>query len=270
MNNFKINFNLQELDKVMPFGEEANYSISWFGLTDGLLWIEVGTHTIYEYNQVAQDYFGNGPQYNDYYISRFLEDFSETFRYVGESIPEILYQNLETFDNKMSEWQELNEDKDDDLYDEFYFNEYCALGDWYWNRSFDSMHLIGGPYISCCRCGDKLKIIWESSYELDDGNSIWTSPKGCVEVTYEEFINAVGEFFKAFFVEMDKQVNNAIEKDWKSIILDKERLALENKKRKEGFLQQVSLLRNTREKSGWDEITELYLKMDTEITGEIC
>ncbi len=265
MNNFKINFKLQELDKVMPFGEPPNLSLHWFGLTDGLLWIDVGTHTIYEYSQAAQRYFDNAPRYNDYQISRFVEDFFDTFRYVGESIPEVLYHNLEIFDNKMSAWKELYEDKDDDIFDEFYFNEYHELRDWYGNRSFDSAHLIGGPYIGCFRCGDKLKIIWESSHELDDGNSIWTSPKGCVELTYEEFINGVEEFFKAFLVEMDSQVDNAILKDWKSIGLDKEMLAWENGQRKEGFLQQLSLLRNTEEKTDWDKVAELYLKMENEL-----
>lgn len=270
MNNFKINFKLQELDKIMPFGQAPNLSLHWFGLTDGLLWIEAGTHTIYEYSQAAQRYFDNAPRYNDYQISRFVEDFFDTFRYVGESIPEVLYHNLEIFDNKMSAWKELYEDKDDDIFDEFYFNEYHELRDWYGNRSFDSAHLIGGPYIGCFRCGDKLKIIWESSHELDDGNSIWTSPKGCVELTYEEFINGVEEFFKAFLVEMDSQVDNAILKDWKSIGLDKEMLAWENGQRKEGFLQQLSLLRNTEEKTDWDKVTELYLKMNLELEVDLC
>ena len=46
-NTLKINFQLQELDKVMPWGTNMH----WFGLTDGLLWINVGEQTIYEYNE---------------------------------------------------------------------------------------------------------------------------------------------------------------------------------------------------------------------------
>ncbi len=64
---------------------------------------------------------------------------------------------------------------------------------------------------------------------------------------------------------MDRQVDNAILKDWKSISLDKEMLAWENGQRKEGFLQQISLLRNTEEKTDWDKVAELYLKMENEL-----
>ncbi len=53
MNGLKINFRLQELEKVMPFGKEPHLSLHWFGLTDGLLWIDVGTQTIYEYSEAA-------------------------------------------------------------------------------------------------------------------------------------------------------------------------------------------------------------------------
>ena len=77
MNRFKINFQLQELDKVMPFGERLH----WFALTDGLLWIDAGTQTIYEYSEAAQAYFGSDIKYNDYQIARFLEDFFGIFRY---------------------------------------------------------------------------------------------------------------------------------------------------------------------------------------------
>ncbi|MDE5590379.1 MAG: hypothetical protein K2J60_14770, partial [Acetatifactor sp.] len=49
MNNLKINFQLKELDKVKPFGEDADRSLHWFGLTDGFLWINAGTQTLYEY-----------------------------------------------------------------------------------------------------------------------------------------------------------------------------------------------------------------------------
>lgn len=50
MNKLKINFRLQELDKIMPFGTAPDLTFHWFGLTDGYLWIDVGNRTIYEYS----------------------------------------------------------------------------------------------------------------------------------------------------------------------------------------------------------------------------
>ncbi len=60
----------------MLWGEEPHRHIHWFGLTDGLLWIDVGGQTIYEYSDAALNYFGTDIRYNDYQIVRFLEDLS--------------------------------------------------------------------------------------------------------------------------------------------------------------------------------------------------
>lgn len=38
---FKINHILQRPEKIIPWGDKEK-SLSWFGLTDGLLWIEAG------------------------------------------------------------------------------------------------------------------------------------------------------------------------------------------------------------------------------------
>lgn len=265
MNSLKINFQLQELDKVMPWGEEPHLSLHWFGLTDGLLWIDIGTQTIYEYSEEGQKYFGNSIKYNDYQISRFLEDFSRTFRYVGESIPIELYNIIDEFDSKTERWKACYIDEEDEVFNQFYFEEYCELCEWRSDRTFDSGHLVGGPYIGCFRCGDKIKIIWESTFELDNGKSIWTAPKGSLEMSYDEFVLSVTNFFDMFFHAMDIQVENAVIKEWGNIAIDKQRLVKENDERKSGFLQDISFLRNTCENTNWDKVMMLYSKMQDEI-----
>lgn len=42
MSGLKINYKLQDLNHVMLWGEKPHRNIHWFGLTDGLLWIDVG------------------------------------------------------------------------------------------------------------------------------------------------------------------------------------------------------------------------------------
>lgn len=235
------------------------------GLTDGLLWIDVGTQTIYEYNDVAQNQFGCSVKYNDYQISRFLEDFSWTFRYVGESIPEELYNILDAFDSKADRWKECHEDEEDEVFDKFYYDEYWELYKWRADRTFDSGHLVGGPFIGCFRCGEKIKILWESEYKLDNGESIWTAPKGSFEMPYNEFVLSVTEFLDSFFAAMDKQVENAIAKEWGNISLDKQRLAEENVERKLSFSKALSYLKNTCVSTDWDKIMKLYYKMEEEL-----
>lgn len=212
--NFKINFQLQEIDKIIPWGDNQDY-MSWFGLTDGLLWIDIGNNTIYEYLQAAREYWKHDDlKYNDYQLSRFLEDFSEIFYWVRESIPESLYNNIDKFVEYTDNWNNQHIDEPDDLFDKFFYEEYIPLTEWFGVRTFDSAHLIGGPLIGCFRHEDRIKIYWNSDYTLDNGNSIWTSPKGIVELKYEDFIIEVERFFHLFFKAMDKQVELAVSKNW--------------------------------------------------------
>ncbi len=264
MSKLKFHFQLKELDKVEPFGEDAHRSLHWFGLTDGLLWIEAGTQTIYEYSAEANAFFGNCTRYYEYYLARFLEDFSHIFRYVGESIPEKLYHNLDKFEKRSEQWRSLHEEEEDDIFDLFFDEEYCAVCEWWWNRGFDSGHLIGGPDINFFRCGEKIKILWESTFQTGSGESIWTAPKGSFEMSYEDFTSSVAEFFDSFFEAMDKQVENAVEMEWGSIELDKQRLIEENEARKSIFAREIGLLKNSDEHTNWDKIMAIYEKMELE------
>ena len=103
-----INFKLKEIHKIEPFGQEPELSLSWFGLTDGDLWLNFGDETIYEYSKEALKYFGDKPTpYNDYYIARFIEDFTEIFSQISESIPLELYNltsNLKKFHSNANKW----------------------------------------------------------------------------------------------------------------------------------------------------------------------
>lgn len=264
MKDFKINFQLQKIEDIQPFGEKGNYSLHWFGLTDASLWLNIGTQTVYEYSPYASKIFGEQLKYNDYYLSRFIEDFFGTFDFLTESVPEKLYNSIESFTSDMDKWENLHIDEPDEIFYKFYegFNElYTCFG----NRSFDSGHLTDGPQIGFFRCGNKIKIVWESSECSDGDESIWTAPQGSFEMSYDDFIISVKQFYNEFFAEMDKQVKRAVEKDFKEIDLDKQQLIAEHAERKNEFLNKLLLLENARNTTDWDKIMALYSKMEEEI-----
>lgn len=267
---FKINFQLRELDKIIPWGENGG-NLHWFALTDSELWITVGKGTIYEYSEAALEQwkeYENNPRYNDYYLSRFLEDFSHTFRYVSESIPRYLYDISETFLKRSYEWKESHINDADDIFDIFYDNEYTTLTEWFHERIFDSGHLIGGPLIGCFRCEDKIKIWWESDYLLKNGESIWAYPDGVYELPYGEFVAEIRNFFDSFYSEMDKQVELAVQKEWGSVELDKRRLVKENEERKIGFDRQIDFLDKASGKTDWERVKAAFEQMEKEMKGE--
>lgn len=241
MSKFKINFELKtNLDEIAPFGEAGSYSLSWFGLTDGLLWITAGDKTVYEYSEAANREWGGETRYNDYYLSRFLEDFSEIFESIAKPISRGLYDSVEGFEELSQKMLDEIPD-DDEVFDEK-LDEYMEKTEWFRSRTFDSGHLIGGPIIGCFRCGGLLKFYWNSGYSLESGESIWTSPRGSLEIPYSEFTSEVKRFFAEFREKMDEQVKRALEKDWGEIRVDKEYLVKENAERKIGFEQKTAKL----------------------------
>lgn len=243
MSGFRINFELKtNLDEIAPFGEKGSYSLSWFGLTDSLLWITVGGKTIYEYSDAAMAEWGN-VRYNYYYLSRFAEDLSDIFGKTALSVSSEQYSSVERFEeiSRSLLETEVPDDPDDPLFEQK-FDEYLEKTEWYTDRVFDSGHLTGGPHIGCFRCGDMLKLYWNGEFLLESGESIWTSPSGIYEMPYDEFVREVKRFFAEFFDEMDAQVKRALDKEWEDIAVDKEYLIRENAERKIGFGQKLALL----------------------------
>lgn len=273
MSEFRINFSLKDLKAIVPFGENRDL-LSWFGLTDALLWISFGKHAaIYKYSDKYVESIENTSGvkrscYNDYYLSRFLEDFTGIMRYVSEPVPKLLYDVVGEFINAADKWRCIhlgdNEDDIPDGYFEFEENEYLPLTEWFYNRTFDSGHLVDGPLVGFFRYGNKIKVRWVSDYDRKNGESIWTVPCGNYEIMYSEFVAEVKRFFGEFYEKMDEQVNLALSTDWGDVRLDKELLVQENAKRKIYFNSQIALLENPLEQTDWVSILSLYEKMRKE------
>ncbi len=243
MSGFKINFELKQPNEIAPFGEKGCYSLSWFGLTDGLLWITAGDKAVYEYSNAALKEWGGDTKYNDYYLSRFLEDISDIFANIAEPVSRELYDSVEDFEERCEERLEQfpNYDDDPEEFDRLY-DEYLEQKAWFNDRVFDSGHLRGGPIIGCFRCEDKLKFYWNGDAALESGESIWTAPRGSFEMPYNQFAAELKRFFNEFYDKMDEQVRSALERDWGEIAVDKEYLVRENAERKIGFDQKLSRL----------------------------
>lgn len=266
-----INFKLKDIEKINPVGQKPNLYLSWFWLTDGELWLKIGDATIYEYTNEAINYFGNKKSpYNEYYIVRFLEDFTNLFEKIRMSIPDNLFkitENLNEFRNETSRWLNIY-DNDGDEYPDFYFEEYYKLTSWINERGFDSYHLIDGPELYFFRNKNKIRIIWEAESDIENGISIWTAKDGSFEMNYSDFITEIKIFGQYFFDSMDKQIELTIAKDWEGIKVDKERLLEEQKERKLTFNKHLLLLENAiSDEAYWDQINELFKRMKSEITN---
>jgi len=264
-----INFKLKDFDKIIPVGQEPNLRLSWFWLTDGDLWLKFGNETVYKYTEEAIQHFGNKTTpYNDYYVVRFLEDFTELFEKISISIPDKFYkltENINQFRIDTQKWLDIY-DTNQEEYSDFYFEKYDKLVSWTYERLFDSSHLIGGPHLSFFRNNDKIRIVWDTEHILENGISLWTAKDGSFEISYSEFIENVKRFGEQFFDAMSNQIQLTLTKEWGEVKVDKVRLVEEHKERKLEFEKRLSFFeREVKDEINWEEIDELYKRMIDEI-----
>ena len=260
---FRINFKLKKPAEITPWGE-LQPTLHWFGLTDSLLWIDISNSVIYEYTEAYTDECGNSVKYNEYQLSRFLEDFSEILPSVSRSVPKLFYDAIENFEKDTKKWESLYIDEDDETFENFYEEGYEPLTSWFYMRCIDSGHLVQGPQIGFFRCDDNIKIWWDS--ENYNQHSIWRFPSGCFEIVYSEFVSEVERFFSSFYKEMDKQVEEITQNGIPGVYVDNDALIQENKLRKDGFYQKVASLKNMKkELIDWKDIMILYDRMRAEL-----
>ncbi len=261
---FRINYILKKPEKIVPWGDETK-SLHWFGLTDGLLWIDAGTSVIYEYAEPHPDAFGEQVKYNDYQLTRFIEDFLQLTPVISESVPEYLYDVIETLSDDFRAWKEMYIDKSDEEFDRFYDDFYAPLSDWFYNCFLDSGHLVCGPYIGFFRCKDKLKIVWNSD-SLEDGTEMWKFPNGIYETDYQSFVSEAVRFINSFTADMDKQVADVAANGILGVFVDTDALVRENERRKDTFGQQLRFLYSEdKHETDWDKIHGLYVMMRNEM-----
>ena len=230
------------------------------------MWIDVGDSVIYEYLEAHADHDGMPVKYNDYQLSRFLEDFFNILPYVAESILEYLYDSVDTHERDLLRWEALYLEKSDEEFSRFAEEQYEPLHDWFYHRSFDSGHLICGPLIGCFRFGERLKLMWDSDRLNDGRTSIWKYPMGTHEIRYSEFVAEISRFFDSFFRDMDNQVAKVVTGGIPGVHVDTDALVRENIQRRHFFEQKVNALTSEdRIHTDWDAVKRYFDKMMSEI-----
>jgi hypothetical protein len=263
-----INFKLKDPVEIIPWGIEPNTRMHWFGLTDGDYWLHLGDKTIYEHtNEIAVAWDISGTPYTDYYIVRFLEDFTEMFAAIGEPIPEELYQmtrshfSLFDFYERATTWLEkLGDNETADI--NLYFDKYHKIIEWIYSRTLTAGHLKYGPKISFFRCNDKISIIWRCDHKDENDIPVWTAGNGEVEMLFDDFVREVKNWGELFFAAMEIQVGKAVEREWGNIEIDKARIKEEQNERNQDFIDKVNILTQTQHKStDWSLVSSLIKEM---------
>lgn len=206
-----FNFSLVPVEQVQPWGEANDKSLSWFGLTDGQYWIEVGDEKLFEYSENFLQKRG-GSRYCDYQIARLYEDILEITPYALEAIPNFLVQHItgKTGLDWALKYQSWYEKKHMPLGEDQFWRMADQAYSWVMKRILDSLYLLQGPRIIIWSNSDGINIEWNNRNKLFENKPLWTAIEGCFKISSEEFINEVRSFHNRLMQQMDDRVKRVI------------------------------------------------------------
>ncbi|XZF13504.1 DUF5984 family protein [Chitinophagaceae bacterium MMS25-I14] len=259
---FRINFQLKPPANISPWG-----SMGWFALSLGEYWLTIGDKQFYEYTSaILEVWNGKEQKYVDYQLARFIEDFTTTFTYIAESLPNDFYAMTQDAMIFSGFYQKASDTVDDLIYgdtsDEVVYRAHKIVK-WAADRSISAMHLNYGPAIFFFRNGNKLRIVWFAGDKTDEGIPVWTAGNGTLEMAYNEFVIAVEDFKDRIFEAMGQQIALANIMEWPDSYVSKEGRVAEQKEREESFAIRLDMLKSGEIKNtDWNEIRQTMKRLN--------
>ncbi len=207
-----INFALRPVDEIEPWGTTPDLSLSWFGLTDGIYWIDAGGEQLFRYSDKLVESWPNdsfvGP-YVDYQVSRLYEDLIAILPAILCPLPHrlsvLIQKSMESpswLDAYFS-WEGQISKDDDRLWD----LGYSASG-WLCERSLTTLHLLACPRIKIWRESDWITIAWNNSDLEIRGIKAWKSLRGSYRLKIDEFVSEISSFHDRLMSEMSRRVDS--------------------------------------------------------------
>jgi hypothetical protein len=157
-------FQLQPLDQIQPWGRTEDPNLHWFGLTDGLYWIQVGHDKLFEYSSDAQARCGVAP-FCEYQVVRLYEDVIGLAPYALEPVPEDLQRYLAPDESVPwnHHWIKWCESVDTVEASEDSMNMLDDAGPWIGHRTLDCAYLAPSANIMFWSDNDSVRVQWTTA-----------------------------------------------------------------------------------------------------------
>ncbi len=258
-------FQLKDLKDVLPWGNEPDLYLHWFGLTDGIYYLNVGNDQLFRASESILRYWCKqsnsidlAQPYVDYQVVRLYEDLLEILPDILSPIPSVVNSLVETTLSQKRWDSGLNWYFDSDENDEL-DDLYIQATEWWQFRKLSTLHLTQGPDIWLWRIKDTIRIRWDNELKDIEGIQPWSSISGQYDLTVATFLQEVESFHKRLMGEMGKRIdillkNNPIP----NIKIDFQGLIKEHGERKNSLKE--ALKREPR-KIDWDMVTKSNEKL---------
>ncbi len=216
--NFDL-FSFPELfTEISPLKERPmeERHISWYTLTDGWYWIDVGTTRLFWYTpQVAEQLeaprLANGLAV-DYYVARLWADLLELLPALLEPLPLPLLQrvsDISAWKNWITARDTWNDERPEETDEEKMEEEtdvYLTAARWWYERAVFTVYLVSGPRIWFWSDGTQIHIGWDNRDRLINGIPAWEAQIGQISLPIADFLADLRAFDQLLIARMAKRV----------------------------------------------------------------
>jgi hypothetical protein len=192
-------FELANVEDIVPWETSDGPSLSWFALTDGRFRMPVGDQVLFEYSAEIMAHWGTSVRTADYQIAAFAREMLGSVAAGTARLPERI-------ERLAADWSCLTElqrdagtgDDDDEL----------AYAAWRWlgERSPCASYLVANPSFQFVRVGEELRIHWDNRDRVVDGIPVWTAQIGVHAMPVESFAEECREFSQRLLSEMEGRI----------------------------------------------------------------
>jgi Family of unknown function (DUF5984) len=206
-----FNFRLTPLEQVAPWGEPGERRLHWFGLTDGEYWMQVGDHSLFEYNEVARTDLER-QRYCNYQIARLYEDVTEMLPYILDAVPASLVRYISG--DSGAAWEKAYRSwcagQDPASGENEFWDVVDAATTWIGQRTLDTGYLRPSANIRLWSDAKSVHIEWNNTEKTIQGKPAWTALSGSAQLSREEFIYDVRAFHTALMSQMGERVEQVL------------------------------------------------------------
>lgn len=202
-----IEFMLRPLAEIQPWGPPDDPRLSWFGLSDGVWWINAGDQRLFEYSPDAVRNF-EGPRYCDYQIVRLHEDLLDLMPHALQDIPPELVPSiaLGSRESWNADWQRWMAALPDGHLCDADWDLIHSAGSWIDARTLDSGYLSPSFDLRIWSSQGQVHLEWDNRTKLIEDVCAWSAVVGSFVLPADEFLSGVRDFHQRFMDAMAERV----------------------------------------------------------------
>lgn len=200
-------FDLAPIESISPWGAPNKPELSWFALTWGDFWIELGGDELFRYTPAVLATWGLSKPYADYPIAAFLRDVRSCVGPALAPLPaeiERLAADVYGLAELQSRTRRVADAMGGRAASALHYDAWRWLGE----REPWMSYLVERPLFYFARFGDGIQISYDNRGCLVDGVPVWTAQIGVHRVSVEAFTAAVTQVSVALLDAMAARIDD--------------------------------------------------------------